>query len=66
MNGWNAEHEWWYPQAQETHEALVFKIFDSRAEESFMGAAHVAVEDPSTAHILEARQSIEVRSLVFF
>ncbi|KAF2158299.1 hypothetical protein M409DRAFT_31179 [Zasmidium cellare ATCC 36951] len=63
---WNTSHKWWYLQAQETHEALVFKMYDSREEDGFMGAAHVSVEEPGTEHIREARESIEVRSLVFF
>jgi len=58
------QHRWyWMPQMQPS-EALVFKLFDSDAEE-VQFTAHTAFEDPTAPPGAAPRQSIELRTIAF-
>jgi hypothetical protein len=63
-------HKWYFLRHQAPEEALVFKIFDERDEDSEgtlkrFGVAHTSFEDPETADS-DPRESVEVRSFCFF
>ena len=59
-------HRWFYFPAMRPDEALVLKCFDSMRDGRARCTAHTAFDDPSTPPDAPARESIEVRALVFF
>jgi hypothetical protein len=48
------------------NEALVFKVYDTDPNVGVKFTAHTAFEDPTGRANAPARQSIEIRALVFF
>jgi hypothetical protein len=63
---WNPAHRWyWFPNMQ-PDEALVFKTFESQKDGRARFTAHTAFDDPRTPSNARPRESIEIRSLVFF
>ncbi|KAH7375251.1 hypothetical protein B0T11DRAFT_7490 [Plectosphaerella cucumerina] len=60
----NPQHRWLYKHGMTPSEALLIKCFDSD-ESVARRALHSAFEDPAHAD-RESRQSIEVRTLVFY
>ena len=58
------EHKWWYMSQQTPEDALVFKGFDSKTDGRARGVPHSSFTDEKFVDG-EARQSIEVRALVF-
>jgi hypothetical protein len=59
-------HRWFYFPAMNTDEALLLKCFDSARDGRARFTAHTAFDDPSAPQDAPARESIEVRALVFF
>ena len=59
-------HRWFYFPAMRTDEALLLKCFDSIRDGRARFTAHTAFDDPSALPDAPARESIEVRALVFF
>jgi hypothetical protein len=57
-------HRWYYFSAMTTSEVLLLKCFDSARDGRARVTAHTAFDLPAMA--AQARQSIEVRALVFF
>lgn len=58
-------HRWLYFPAMQPEETLLLKCYDS----NLVGArftAHSAIDDPATPNDAPPRQSIEIRTLVFF
>ncbi len=62
----NSHHRWFYFPAMRTDEALLLKCFDSMTDGRARFTAHTAFDDPTTPPDAPARESIEVRALVFF
>jgi hypothetical protein len=62
----NPHHCWYYFPQMKREEALVFKVYDSATDGRARWGAHTAFEDPSSDASAPARESIEVRALVFF
>jgi hypothetical protein len=60
------KHRWFYFSAMRTDEALLLKCFDSSRDGRARFTAHTAFDDPSAPADAPARESIEVRALVFF
>lgn len=60
------KHRWYYFSAMRTDEALLLKCFDSSRDGRARFTAHTAFDDPSAPADAPARESIEVRALVFF
>ena len=61
----NPDHRWFYFPNMRRNEALVFKVFDSKKDGARF-TAHTAFVDPNTPPDAPARESIEMRALVFF
>ena len=61
----NPDHRWFYIPNMRRNEALVFKVFDSKKDGARF-TAHTAFVDPNTPPDAPARESIEMRALVFF
>jgi hypothetical protein len=62
----NPEHRWyWFPHMQRS-EALVFKCYDSEKDGRARFTAHGSFDDPTTPTDAPERESIEVRTLVFW
>ena len=59
------EHRWYYYPRMRADEAMLLKCYDS-AQDGARYTAHTAFEDPTTPEGAPARESIEVRTLVFF
>jgi hypothetical protein len=59
-------HRWFYFPAMCTDEVLLLKCFDSSPRSRARFTAHTAFNDPSAPPDAPARESIEVRALVFF
>lgn len=62
----NPEHRWFYYPNFSPDEALLLKIYDSRADGAARLTAHTAFDDPTTPPGAPPRRSIEVRTLVFW
>ena len=62
----NPNHRWyWFPRLS-PDEALLLKIYDSRADGTARLTAHTAFEHPDTPADAAPRRSIELRALVFW
>jgi hypothetical protein len=59
-------HRWYYFSAMTTSEVLLLKCFDSIKDGRARLTAHSAFDLPAVIAQARARQSIEVRALVFF
>jgi len=62
----NPDHRWFYFPNMQRNEALVFKCYDSEKDGRARFTAHAAFDDPNVPAGAPARESIEVRTLVFF
>ena len=60
----NENHRWFYLKEQQPNEVMLIKCFDSKTDGRARRVPHSAFVDESTANE-EARESIEVRTLVF-
>ena len=58
-------HKWFYKSRLEPEEALLIKCFDSKVDGRARRVPHSAFADPETGDDVPARESIEVRALVF-
>lgn len=63
---YNPAHCWVYFPEMTRNEALVFKVFDTDASAGVRFTAHTAFDDPTTPPDAYPRESIEMRSLVFY
>lgn len=62
----NPGHRWFYYPAMTGDEAMVFKCYDSATDGRARWTAHSAFDDPTSPANARPRQSIEIRTLVFF
>jgi len=62
---YNPNHRWYYIPSQQKEEVLLLKCYDSDGRRSRF-TAHSAFEDPASPPDAAPRESIEVRTLVFF
>ena len=60
----NKEHKWFYAYGQTPSEVTLIKCFDSKLDGRARRVPHTAFTNPETED-REARESIEVRALVF-
>ncbi len=63
---YNPEHKWYYFPQMQRDEALFIKCFDSTEEGLARFAAHTAFADPTSPTDAPPRQSIELRTFVFY
>lgn len=63
---YNPDHRWFYFPQMQRDEALVFKCYDSADDGRAKFGAHTSFEDPTSPTDAAPRESIEIRSLVFF
>lgn len=61
-----ARHRWYYFPRLAPDELVLLKIYDSKPDGIVRLTAHTAFEDPTSRPNAPARQSIEIRSLVFY
>jgi len=66
MVAFNPLHRWFYFPRMETDEVLLIKCFDSMEDGRARFTAHAAFEDSTAPATAPARESIEVRAMVFF
>jgi hypothetical protein len=66
MFNFSPNHCWYYFSAMTTNEVLLLKCFDSMRDGRARLTAHSAFDLPAPPANAQARQSIEVRALVFF
>jgi hypothetical protein len=59
-------HKWWYYEGMTKDEVLFIKCFDSKIDGRCRRAPHSAFDDPRYENEETARESIEVRCLVFW
>jgi hypothetical protein len=62
----NPNHRWFYFPRMQRDEVLLLKGYDSMEDGRARFTAHSSFEDPTTPPDAPARESIEVRTLVFF
>jgi hypothetical protein len=62
----NPNHRWFYFSRMQPNEATLLKCYDSMEDGRARFTAHSAFEDPSSPPDAAPRESIEVRTLVFF
>ena len=63
---YNPEHKWYYFPQMQRDEALFIKCFDSAEDGIARFAAHTAFADPTSPADAPPRQSIELRTFVFY
>jgi hypothetical protein len=63
---YNPEHRWYYFPKMRVNEALLLKCYDSPRDGRARFTAHAAFVDPTTPPDEPGRESIEVRTLVFY
>ena len=63
---YNAEHRWFYYSRMNVDEALLIKCYDSAEDGRARFAPHSAFEDPTTPADAAPRESIELRTFVFY
>ena len=60
---YDGKQEWWYWSGMQNHERLFLQCYDSHGTRA--RTPHTAFKDPRTREGWPARESIEVRALVF-
>ncbi|HZF33634.1 MAG TPA: CmcJ/NvfI family oxidoreductase, partial [Candidatus Angelobacter sp.] len=63
---YNPAHRWLYFPRQRADEAVLLKCYDSKEDGRARFPAHSAFDDPTAPAGVPPRESIEVRTLVFF
>ncbi|OUL19688.1 CmcJ/NvfI family oxidoreductase [Nostoc sp. 106C] len=63
---YNPEHKWYYFPQMRPNEVIFIKCFDSAENGPARFSAHSAFDDPTSPADAPARQSIELRTLVFY
>jgi hypothetical protein len=63
---YNPDHRWYYFPRMQRDEAIVFKCYDSMTDGRARFTAHGSFTDPSTPPDAGPRESIEMRTLVYF
>jgi hypothetical protein len=63
---YNPWHRWYWLPHMRPEEALVFKVYDSSKDGRARWSAHTAFDDPASPPHARPRESIEIRTLVFF
>lgn len=63
---YSAAHQWFYFPAMEREEAVLIKCYDSRTDGTARWSLHTAFDDPTAPADAPPRESIELRSIVFF
>ncbi|MEH2423717.1 MAG: CmcJ/NvfI family oxidoreductase [Nostoc sp.] len=63
---YNSKHKWFYFPQMHRDEALFIKCLDSAGDGHARFAAHTAFEDPTSPANAPPRESIELRTLVFY
>ena len=63
---YNPAHEWFYAPEMRRDEALLLKIADTRTDISARFMPHTSFTDPTTPPDAQPRESIELRTLVFY
>jgi hypothetical protein len=62
----NPEHKWFYAPAMRNDEVMLIKCYDSVADGRARFVPHSAFVDPTTPRGVPPRESIELRTLVFY
>ena len=63
---YNPQHRWYYAPAMRADEALLLKCFDSEKDGRARFMPHTSFADPHAPADMLPRESIELRTLVFF
>jgi hypothetical protein len=63
---YNPNQRWYYFPRMQSDEAILISCYDSSRQHAARFSAHGAFDDPSTPADAPPRESIEVRTLVFF
>jgi hypothetical protein len=63
---YNPAHRWYYAPAMQADEALLLKCFDSAQDGRARFMPHTSFADPNAPADMLPRESIELRTLVFF
>jgi hypothetical protein len=63
---YNPAHRWYYAPAMQADEALLLKCFDSQTDGQARFMPHTSFADPNAPDDMPPRESIELRTLVFF
>jgi len=63
---YNPNHRWFYFPRMERDEVLLLKCYDSAEDGRARFTAHTGIDDPTSAADAAPRESIEVRTLLFF
>jgi hypothetical protein len=63
---YNPKHRWYYFPEMRRDEALVFKCYDSLTDGRARWTAHTGFDNPAARPDASPRESIEIRTLVFF
>ncbi|KAK4998930.1 hypothetical protein LTR66_001920 [Elasticomyces elasticus] len=59
-------HKWWYFPKMNPEQVILLKTYDSESDGRACFVGHSAFEDPNTPADAKPRESIEIRTIVFF
>jgi hypothetical protein len=63
---YNRDHQWYYFPQMHRNEAIFIKCFDSAEDGTARFAVHTGFDDPTSPIDAPPRESIELRTFVFY
>lgn len=63
---YSPDHRWYYFPNMTTDKVIMLKTFDSETDGRARFVGHTAFEDPNTKPDAPMRESVEIRTIVFF
>jgi hypothetical protein len=63
---YSPKHKWWYFPKMSPEQVILLKTFDSETDGRARFVGHSALEDPTSPPDARMRESIEIRTIVFF
>jgi len=63
---YSPNHKWWYFPRMTPEQVIILKTFDSETDGRARFVGHSAFEDPTSSADAAPRESIEIRTIVFF
>jgi len=63
---YSPQHKWWYFPKMKTDNLILLKTFDSETDGRARFVGHTAFIDPTSRPDAPIRESVEIRTIVFF
>lgn len=63
---YSPNHQWWYFKGMRPNQAIILKTYESETDGRARFVGHTAFEDPKTPKDARMRESVEIRTIVFY